>query len=269
CGLPKSTRSLSSALIIRLLAESCRLFFLMYSQIFLTTSVRGTALSPMTAASSGLGVLAAMNAAFGLRAGFFAAALAAGFLAAALAAGLRAAGFLAAAFVAAGLRAAAFLAAGFLAAGFLAATFLAATFLAAGFLAAGFFAAAFLAGWAAVFLAAGLRAAGFFAAGFLAAAFFAAGLAATFFAAGFLAAVFFAPLAVAMDHPPLIRNDRLPITPRRMTRFVVANNRNVSGEQVLGTQRAQTVVSAIQSWREHRLARRFAIVQATSDSLEA
>src|SRR5690606_22306830 len=120
CGLPNSTRSLSSALIIRLLAESCRLCFLMYSQIFLTTSVRGPALAA------------------GLRVAAF---LAAGFLAAAF----RATGFLAAAFLAAGFLAAAFFAAGFLAATFLAATFFAAGFLAAAFFAAGFFAAAFFA----------------------------------------------------------------------------------------------------------------------------
>src|SRR5690606_19577665 len=202
------------------------------------TSVRGTALSPMTAASSGLGVLAAMKAAFGLRAGFLAAALAAGFFAAALAAGLRAAGFFAAAFFAGVRVAAAFFA------GFFAATFFAATFF------AGFFAAAFFAGLAATFLAAGLRATGFRAAVFFpAAAFFAAGLAATFFAADFLAAVFFAPLAVAMDHPPISGNDRLSITPRRMTWFEIVNNRNVAREQVLGTLRAQSVVSTIQSWR--------------------
>ncbi|MNG31890.1 hypothetical protein D3C84_1177770 [compost metagenome] len=40
----------------------------MYSQIFLVTSVRGTASEPMTAANSALGVRGFMNAAFGLRA---------------------------------------------------------------------------------------------------------------------------------------------------------------------------------------------------------
>ncbi len=42
CGLPKITFSLSSALMLRLFAASCRLFFLMYSQIFFVTSVRAT-----------------------------------------------------------------------------------------------------------------------------------------------------------------------------------------------------------------------------------
>src|SRR5690606_40703566 len=51
-SLPKIGRSLASALMLRLLLASCRLCFLMYSQIFLVTSVRGTASEPMTAASS-------------------------------------------------------------------------------------------------------------------------------------------------------------------------------------------------------------------------
>src|SRR5690606_37468310 len=41
-SLPKIGRSLASALMLRLLLASCRLCFLMYSQIFLVTSVRGT-----------------------------------------------------------------------------------------------------------------------------------------------------------------------------------------------------------------------------------
>jgi hypothetical protein len=50
----------------------------MYAQIFLVTSVRGSALLPTTSASVLLGVIAFMNAAFGfrfvaLRADFFAA----------------------------------------------------------------------------------------------------------------------------------------------------------------------------------------------------
>src|SRR5690606_40815249 len=93
-------------------------------------------------------------------------------------------------------------------------------------------------------------------------------LAATFFAAGFLAAVFFAPLAVAMDHPPISGNDRLSITPRRMTRFQIANNRNVARGQVLGAQRAQTVVSAIQSGAKTAPRQDSAPLQAASRSEE-
>src|SRR5688572_11063954 len=57
--------------MIRLLALSWRLFFLMWSQILLTASVRGTALLPITPANVELGVNAFMKAAFGLRADFF------------------------------------------------------------------------------------------------------------------------------------------------------------------------------------------------------
>jgi hypothetical protein len=69
----------------------------MYSQIFFTTSVRGSGMAPTTAASMALGVIGFMKAVLGVR---FTAGLAA---------------FLAAGFLAG---AAAFLAAGFLAAGF-------------------------------------------------------------------------------------------------------------------------------------------------------
>jgi len=115
---------------LRLLTLSCRPCFLMYVHSLLTTSVRGTAALPITAASAALGVNAFMKAALGVR-----------FLAGAFfAAGFLAAGFLAAAFFAG----AAFLAAGFLAAAFLAgAAFFATGFLAAAFLAGAFFAAAF------------------------------------------------------------------------------------------------------------------------------
>src|SRR5574337_1142353 len=41
CGFLKISFSLASALMLRLLAASCSLCFLMYSQIFLVTSVRG------------------------------------------------------------------------------------------------------------------------------------------------------------------------------------------------------------------------------------
>src|SRR5690242_16075254 len=60
---------------------SCRLFFFTYCQSFFTTSVRGKGLSPPILARAGLGCMAFMKAAFGLRAvflaGFFAAFLAA------------------------------------------------------------------------------------------------------------------------------------------------------------------------------------------------
>src|SRR5882672_1035534 len=60
---------------------SCRLFFFTYAHSFFTTSVRGSGLSPTIFASAGLGCMAFMKAAFGLRAvflaGFFAAFLAA------------------------------------------------------------------------------------------------------------------------------------------------------------------------------------------------
>src|SRR5215217_7178621 len=103
CALPPKTAfSLSSALIIWRLSAACRSAFLMYSQTFFVTSVRGSGLLPTTAASSAEGVSSFMNAALGLRAaaGFFAAAFgaaafagAAAFLAAGLAAGLAAAFF--------------------------------------------------------------------------------------------------------------------------------------------------------------------------------
>src|SRR5215831_1839973 len=44
----------------------------MYAQSFLVTSVRGIGLLPTTSASDALGVIGFMNAAFGLRADFFA-----------------------------------------------------------------------------------------------------------------------------------------------------------------------------------------------------
>src|SRR5262245_58744409 len=86
---PNTAFSLSSVLIMLLLMASCSLFFLMYSQIFLVTSVRGMAFSPTTAARTPVGVIAFMNAAFGLR---FAALF---FFGAAFFAGLRAGAFFA------------------------------------------------------------------------------------------------------------------------------------------------------------------------------
>src|SRR5258706_2847414 len=95
---PKTSRSLSSASIIRRLTLFWRLFFLMYPHSLLVTSVRGIGLLPTTAASVELGVIGFMKAAFGLRfaAGFFA--LAARLLAAAFFIGFFAAGFFAAGF---------------------------------------------------------------------------------------------------------------------------------------------------------------------------
>jgi hypothetical protein len=63
----KISLSFASALIMVFLALSCRPFFLMYSHSFLVTSVRGSGLSPMMAASAALGVSAFMNAALGAR----------------------------------------------------------------------------------------------------------------------------------------------------------------------------------------------------------
>src|SRR3954467_1619864 len=51
---------------------SCRLFFFTYCQSFFTTSVRGSGFSPTILASAGLGCIAFMKAAFGLRAVFLA-----------------------------------------------------------------------------------------------------------------------------------------------------------------------------------------------------
>ena len=105
CALPPKTAfNLSSALILRLFASSCSLCFLMYSQIFFVTSVRGIGAAPITAANTGDKVIGFMKAAFGLRgaAAGFAAALA-GFaagLAAAFATGFFAAAGFAAAFAA-------------------------------------------------------------------------------------------------------------------------------------------------------------------------
>ena len=55
--------------IMRLLAASCSLFFLMYSHTFLVTSVRGSGLAPTMAASSALGVIGFMNAELAARLG--------------------------------------------------------------------------------------------------------------------------------------------------------------------------------------------------------
>src|SRR3954464_515055 len=49
---------------------SCRLFFFTYCHSFFTTSVRGSGFSPTILASAGLGCIAFMKAAFGLRAVF-------------------------------------------------------------------------------------------------------------------------------------------------------------------------------------------------------
>jgi hypothetical protein len=75
------------------------LCFLMYSQIFLTASVRGRPLLPTTAARAALGVRGLINAALGLR--FFAGFLAAFFFGAAFFTAFFGAAFLAAFFGAA------------------------------------------------------------------------------------------------------------------------------------------------------------------------
>src|SRR5690242_8773952 len=70
---PNTGLSASSALIIRRFFASWSLFFLMYAQSFLVTSVRGIGLAPITSPSCGLGVIGFIKAAFGFRADFFAA----------------------------------------------------------------------------------------------------------------------------------------------------------------------------------------------------
>src|SRR3954470_24770648 len=93
--------SLSSALIIRRFFASCRLFFLMYCQSFLVTSVRGIGDAPTTGASCPEGVIGFMNAGFGARLVFFAGAFfAAAFFAGAFFAAAFFAPFLAAFFLA-------------------------------------------------------------------------------------------------------------------------------------------------------------------------
>ena len=61
----KISFSLASALIIVRLALSCSPFFLMYSHTFLVTSVRGSGLSPMTAANVGDGSVISATAGSG------------------------------------------------------------------------------------------------------------------------------------------------------------------------------------------------------------
>src|SRR5467141_2547328 len=61
---------------------SCRPFFFTYAQSFFTTSVRGSGRSPTIFASAGLGCMAFMKAALGLRAVFLPDFFAAAFLAA-------------------------------------------------------------------------------------------------------------------------------------------------------------------------------------------
>src|SRR4051812_7054091 len=64
---PKIGFRFSSALICRRFLASCRPFRLMYAQSFLVTSVRGSGAVPTTIPSWALGVIAFMNAAFGVR----------------------------------------------------------------------------------------------------------------------------------------------------------------------------------------------------------
>jgi hypothetical protein len=58
--LTKDFSSFSSALICRRSLASCKSFFLMYSHIFLTTSLRGRSFSPTISASSAEGVTGAV-----------------------------------------------------------------------------------------------------------------------------------------------------------------------------------------------------------------
>src|SRR5574344_509919 len=74
-GLPKIFSSLASALMLRLLAGSCRLLALMYTQSLLMISVRGKGSFPTTAAKAALGVKGFMKAGLGAR--FFSGAAAA------------------------------------------------------------------------------------------------------------------------------------------------------------------------------------------------
>ena len=67
CPRPKIGRRFSSALIMRRFFESWRPFRLMYCQSFFVTSVRGIGELPTTEASSLLGCIGFMNAAFGVR----------------------------------------------------------------------------------------------------------------------------------------------------------------------------------------------------------
>src|SRR3954452_5515647 len=97
---PKIGFRLSSALMLRRFLASCRPFRLMYAHSFLVTSVRGSGAVPTTAPSWALGVIAFMNAAFGVRLAAFFAAFFAGF-AAFLAPPFFAAAFFAGAFFAA------------------------------------------------------------------------------------------------------------------------------------------------------------------------
>src|SRR5687768_7222705 len=64
---PKTTLSLSSALIMRRSLASWRPFRLMYCHSFLVISVRGIGLVPTTAERAASGCIGFMNAAFGLR----------------------------------------------------------------------------------------------------------------------------------------------------------------------------------------------------------
>src|SRR5688500_16799432 len=69
---PNTGFSVLSALIMRRFVASWSLFFLMYAHSRFVPSVRGIGFDPTTSASDALGVTGAMNAAFGLRADFFA-----------------------------------------------------------------------------------------------------------------------------------------------------------------------------------------------------
>src|SRR5690554_3834505 len=60
-SLPKMGFSFASALILRRFSGACKSCFLMYSHIFLVTSVRGRGVFPTICARSALGVMGFMN----------------------------------------------------------------------------------------------------------------------------------------------------------------------------------------------------------------
>ena len=76
--LTKDDFQLVIGIDVALVRRILQVVFLMYSQIFFVTSVRGMGVAPMTAANSGLMFMGFMNAALGARfagAAFFAVAI--------------------------------------------------------------------------------------------------------------------------------------------------------------------------------------------------
>src|SRR3984957_13660732 len=99
---PNNIFNLASALIIRLFALSCNLFFLIYIQMLRIISVLGSGFVPTTSASAELAVTGFMKAALGLRAFFFGAAFFTVFFAGAFPAAFFGAAFFGATFLVAG-----------------------------------------------------------------------------------------------------------------------------------------------------------------------